>query len=209
MSLIAKIARRLHSAPSEKLDGYENPELVEVIFQKTKAFEPVEPWPEIRGARTVLDFGGGAGLHYKQARLPSVRWAVVETPAMVNRATELSTDRLRFFSNVPDAAAWLGDIDVMHSNGALQYLPEPLSTLRELCGLQARVMLWKRVFLSDRAQAEAQASRLVDNGPGKISGIRDKVVTYTRTAISETAFLAAHEDYRLEDRAADAFRFVR
>jgi hypothetical protein len=44
----------------------------------------------------VLDFGGACGLHYKQAQMPDVRRAVVETPAMVTRAAEIATDKLRF-----------------------------------------------------------------------------------------------------------------
>lgn len=48
-------------------------------------------------------------------------WAVVETPAMTARASELATDRLRFFTDIDGAAEWLGYVDVMHSNCALQY----------------------------------------------------------------------------------------
>jgi hypothetical protein len=86
--LIAKIARKL-GPPLETLDGYEQSELIEVIFQKTKAYEPDGSWPEMAGVSSVLDFGGGCGLHYKLAKLqsPKIRWAVVETPAMVARAS--------------------------------------------------------------------------------------------------------------------------
>jgi hypothetical protein len=79
ISVFARLLRR----PRETLDGYEQPELVEVIFQKTKAYKPDSDWPEMAGVSSVLDFGGGCGIHYKQANLPDVRWAVVETPAMV------------------------------------------------------------------------------------------------------------------------------
>ena len=75
----ARLLRRFW-APTETLDGYEQPELVEVIFQKTIAYKPQNDWPEMAGVSSVLDFGGGCGLHYKQARSPTVRWAVVETP---------------------------------------------------------------------------------------------------------------------------------
>src|SRR5436190_4381167 len=90
--------------PAETLEGYEQPELVEIVFQKTKAYHPQNDWSEIAGASAVLDFGGGCGVHYKQARLPEVRWAVVETPAMAERARELATDRLRFFTSISEAA---------------------------------------------------------------------------------------------------------
>ena len=122
--LFTKIVRRL-SPPSETIEGYAQPELIDVIFEKTKTYNPPQSeWLEIGGASTVLDFGGGCGIHYKQARSPTVRWAIVESPAMVERASELSTERLQFFTSISEAADWLGPIDLMHSNGALQYTPE-------------------------------------------------------------------------------------
>ena len=91
------------------------PELIDVIFRKTVTYEPQVVGAEIADAKTVLDFGGGCGLHYKQARLLDVKWAVVETSAMVARASEIQTGRLRFFTDIVSAANWLGDNDVMDS----------------------------------------------------------------------------------------------
>jgi len=122
--LMSAVSRRLF-APSDVLDGYNHPELVDIIFKKTVAYRPQDEWPEVRGLSSVLDFGGGCGLHYKQANSPTVRWAVVETPEMTERARELATDRLRFFTSIGAAADWLGSIDLMHSDGALQYTPNP------------------------------------------------------------------------------------
>lgn len=201
------LTRLLRLLPAETLDGYENPELVEVIFQKTRAFRPTELWNET--AKTVLDFGGGCGLHYKCAG-PKVRWAVVETPAMVKRARELATDQLQFFTSIRAAADWLSEVEMMHSNGALQYTPDPEAALRELCALRAETMLWRRVQLSPGGtMVSVQTSRLVDNGPGKLSGVRDKKIRYTETRIPEQTFLSCHAGYRLIDRGADSFRFVR
>jgi putative methyltransferase (TIGR04325 family) len=111
------------------------------------------------GASTVLDFGGACGLHYKLVSIqsPDIRWAVVETPAMVKRAAELATDKLQFFTSIDAAADWLGPVDVMHSNGALQYT--------QLCGLGAQTMVWDRVYLGER-ETEIQVSHLANNGPG-------------------------------------------
>ena len=118
-------ARLMRMLTTETLNGFQHPDVVEVIFQKTLSYAPQVEWSEIAGASTVLDFGGGCGRHYKEALLttPNVRWAVVEIPAMVGRAKELETDKLRFFTNIRAAADWLVSIDVMHSNGAIQYTP--------------------------------------------------------------------------------------
>jgi hypothetical protein len=205
--LISAVSRRLFR-PSEVIDGYEHPELIDVIFRKTLAYRPQGEWPEVKGASSVLDFGGGCGLHYKQANSPTVRWAVVETHAMVQRSQELATDRLRFFTSIADAADWLGSIDLMHSNGALQYTPDPEQTLRELCDLKAKQMLWHRVFLSDSSRQELQSSYLRDNGPGPIR-VAEKMVRYPRISIPENAFLVAHSSYEIASRGKDWFRFVR
>jgi len=193
--------------PVETLQGYEHPELVETVFRKTLAYEPVEPWPDMEGVSSVLDFGGACGRHYKDAKRHSIaiRWAVVETPAMVARARELETGQLRFFTSIDEAASWLGSVEVVHSNGALQYTPEPLSIVRALCGVGARQMLWHRLFLG--SGSETQISRLRDNGPGKI-GARKKVA-YDFQRIDRGEFVAAHHNYTMEDSGADWFKFAR
>src|SRR5262245_28936400 len=140
-ALARRLARKLFP-PRDVIEGYEHDQLVETVFQKTRAYQPQGEWPLVAGASAVLDFGGGCGVHYKLAHLqsPDIRWAVVETPAMVRRASALATDRLRFFTEVAAAKSWLGSIDVMHSNGALQYTPDPLAVLDTLCGLKAKQM---------------------------------------------------------------------
>jgi hypothetical protein len=37
----------------------------------------------------------------------------------------------------------------MYSNSVLQYAPEPRQTLKQLCGLRAKKMLWERLSLSN------------------------------------------------------------
>jgi putative methyltransferase (TIGR04325 family) len=200
------LRRLLRMLPAEQIEGYEHPDLIEAVFRKTLAYEPDAPWPEIGSPRTVLDFGGGCGLHYKQAQLRDVRWAVVETGAMVDRSRPLETDRLRFFTGIAEAMCWLGNIDLMHSNGALQYTPKPLLTLEQLCGLGARRMLWHRCFLSDDSVTERQVSRLQDNGPNTV-GVKQATLSVERAAIPEAAFLRAHRGYSLDRRGPDWFDF--
>jgi hypothetical protein len=200
---------RMPDQSGKALQGYDNEELVDVVFRKTVAYEPQGDWPEIASASTVLDFGGGCGLHYKEARSPTVRWAVVETPAMVAKAKELSTNNLQFFSDVEAAASWLGSVDVMHSNGALQYASDPIDMLHRLCAVRAKTMLWKRAVLSKNndVKQEVQSSRLADNGPGRLLAAPLRNIEYVRTAIPEQSFLSAHADYRLVERGGDWFHF--
>jgi len=201
--LISKAKRRFFP-PLETLEGYEHPELIDVILRKTRAYRPVGTWNET--AETVLDFGGGCGLHYLQANSSTIRWAVVETPAMVAKAKDLSTGQLQFFTRISDAIDWLGGVDLMHSDGAIQYTPSPEIVLKELCGVKAKQMLWRRVFLAPSRLFEVQTSYLSDNGPGSIK-LAEKLIQYRRIAIDEGTFLNAHARYELVARGEDWFRF--
>ncbi len=213
-SALGRLVRML--PPREILEGYEHPELIEIMFRKARDFSPTHRWDEFADRSTVLDFGGGFAQHYKCATplSPDVRWAVVETPAVVQRASALASDRLRFFTSVEAAANWLGEIDLMHSDGALHYAPDPMRALRSLCAAGAREMLWKRTFLSatDRTEIEDQLSRLDENGP-RVANERGltvsrKLVRYRMTRIPEAEFIKMHSAYELVERGAGGFRFV-
>jgi hypothetical protein len=211
-SVLGRIVRLL--PPTQIIDGYEHPELVEMLFRKAADAVPDRRWDVSEGRSTVLDFGGGFGQHYKCAALvsPNVRWAVVETPAIVQRAAPLATDKLRFFTEVRDAAAWLGRTDLMHSDGAIHYAPDPASQIEALCAVGATEMLWKRTALSptDRTEVDEQSSRLDENGPqASTLVVSRKLVRYRRTRIPERVFLEKHAGYRLAERSGDNFRFVR
>ena len=214
-SALGRIVRML--PPNEILGGYENPALIEMMFRKACDFSPTHRWDEFANRSAVLDFGGGFGQHYKCATLlsPDVRWAVVRTPAVVRRASVLASDRLRFFTSVAEAVDWLGAIDLMHSDGALHYAPDPMQPLRSLCAAAAKEMLWKRTVLSetDRTEIEDQLSRLDENGP-RVANERGltvsrKLVRHRTTRIPEANFLAMHSAYALIERSEGNFRFVR
>lgn len=216
MRLIQRLRRRLFP-PRDVIEGYENEELIETIYRKTVAFRPEGDWPLVANLTAVLDFGGGAGIHYKLAReqSPGIRWAVVETPAMVHRASTLATDQLKFFDDIQLAAAWLGSIDLMHSNGAIQYVEDALGTVEALCATRPAKMVWYRVPIGD-VKAEVQTSLLSNNGPGELASGNDKLVKYSRHWIPEAAFVAAHKGYQLSEsgpdpreRGSQQFSFVR
>lgn len=64
MKVLHKLQRKLFRP--QAVEGYENEELVHgTIFRKTVAYEPTGDWPLVTGVKSVLDFGGNAGLHYK------------------------------------------------------------------------------------------------------------------------------------------------
>lgn len=209
---IGRVFDRFRHLP--EIEGYEHPELLNVVYRKALAYRPNRDWPEMRGVSTVLDFGGGCGHHYRDAVgvAPLICWAVVETPGMVARAADLATDRLRFFSNIEDAKAWLGNVDVMHSNGALQYAADPVAALRSLCRVGAERMIWRRVALSNGTMLQQvnDRSHLRDSGPGHPpAGTKSKTVKLVSILIPEAAFLKTHTGYALTERGEDWFNFRR
>ncbi|WP_314961519.1 methyltransferase domain-containing protein [Bradyrhizobium cosmicum] len=205
MSVMQRLLKKLFP-PHEVIEGYENEELIETIYRKTVAFQPDGDWPLVANLSAVLDFGGGAGIHYKLARqqTPGIRWAVVETPAMVHRAIGLATEQLMFFDDIEKAADWLGSIDLMHSNGAIQYVDDPTGTVKALCAARPARMVWYRVPISDGADStEIQTSLLSNNGPGLVASAKDKLVKYERHWISKSGFVSAHDGFRLTEHGPD------
>lgn len=214
--MLHRILSRVRHIGADAINGYDSPEVTDVVFRRTAAFHPTHGWPEMAQVTTVLDFGGACGGHYKIARNtePSIRWAVVETPAMVERAKALQTDRLCFFTSIKAAAAWLGDVEVMHSDGALQYAnPAPQAVLRDLCAAGAHRMMWRRLALSPGADfiRTVETCRLEDNGPlgTTIGSVRAALVHVYKTEIPEKVFRNAHHaaGYRLLHRDGGNFTF--
>lgn len=218
-------------------DSYGDATLVDVIVRKTSRLRELariddflsgeQLLPTIAGVAAagaaqplrVLDFGGAAGSHFlvAKAAFPSrtMRWAVIETPAMAAAAAaKFGNDELRFFTDIAAAVGWLEGADLMHCDSALQYAPEPEAALDALIGLGAPAMLWARLMLADRRERFIQTSRLKDNGPGPLpEGVADRAVSYPATRLPRAEFLAAHEraGYRLAWKAREthAFLFLR
>jgi putative methyltransferase (TIGR04325 family) len=132
---------------------------------------------------TVLDFGGGCGFHYFRT-VPSIRtplrWAIVETPTMAERANRLAQGRFEVFTDVGAAADALGRIDLVHASSSIQYVPDPLETLKTLIALHPRYFgllrfpAWGRPSLIG-----LQTSPLSLNGIGPMPpNIPDRMITY-------------------------------
>jgi putative methyltransferase (TIGR04325 family) len=195
--------------------GYEDRDLVAVVRHKTQAYRnalgsallsPANAYslcallasiqsPEIR----VLDFGGACGAHYFLARavLPrsySLRWIVVETPAMAEAGTSLATAELTFSSDLRHAAESLGRVDLLHTSGTLQCVSDPRRFLDQLLALRATQILFNRLALCQGPQdiVVVQESRLSENGPGPMpSGLPDRTTRYPCTFLQESALYDA------------------
>jgi len=199
-------------------DGYENHEVVEVVTQKTLYYRDElnqrdKPAP-INATNAysliglllsiaqeeqihVLDFGGAAGAHYFLARsiVPKstkLKWVVVETPAMTESASALlETDELHFTADLEEAGRWLDQIDLLHTSGALQCVPDPYEQLQQLINIKAQYMLLSRLGLTqgDHDVITIHKSQLSWNGPGPLPpGILDREVSYPFTFPQESMF---------------------
>jgi len=197
--------------------GYENERIAAVVRAKTEwmaahaggcdAFTPpvsratlaaaivlAEALRPERRALRVLDFGGACGAHYFTSRqlAPGLRarWCVVETAPMIAAARSLEDDSLIFAGSVAAARSALGEVDLAFSSGALQYLDEPQSGLRQLLASGARVLGLTRLALTPGPPfVWVQKSRLSDNGPGPMPpGFRDGTAVYPITILNRERF---------------------
>ena len=213
---------------SEPITDYEAAALIELVFQKTVAFDQISTLDLGTGSERlllavgialkdvpanahthVLDFGGACGIHYKFATLlfpeSTFRWAIVETSAMVRRARSLETESLNFFKDIASAMTWLERVDLVNSNSALQYVENPLATVQDLLAQRPNVVLWERLMLSDReTYSDQQRSMLFDHGPGAApSGFRNRPVRQTIIRLSRADFLDSHKEAFVQRCAAE------
>jgi len=199
--------------------GYNDPDIADVIAYKAalpvdlRQFAPEQALNSILpisiaaaevGNRplTVLDFGGGCGFHYFRTvaavRTP-LRWAIVETPTMAERALKLAKDRFEVFTDIAAAASALGRVDVVHASSVIQYVPDPLATLRTLAALRARYFALARFprWTGPKVVA-AQSSTLAGNGLGPMPPtIANRPVMYPLTFLNYDETLRTLSHYRV------------
>jgi putative methyltransferase (TIGR04325 family) len=203
-------------------DAYEDRELIEVVFKKTRRFleklksEPIPIWetaaysmisvvnPIIESKTNkinVLDFGGACGAHYFILRSLikdlKINWCVVETPTMVEYAKALETDEISFFDNFTEAIKKLGKVDLLHTSGTLQCVDDPRKYLAKILNCNAKWLLFNRLGLNklDRDIITIHSSRLSWNGIGELpEGHNDREVKYPFTFLSEAKFLKIVEE---------------
>ncbi len=142
---------------------------------------------------SVIDFGGACGAHYFAARglldkTISLRWHVVETPAMATRAQALADGELSFESSLSEAVALLDQPDLVLSSGTLQYVPDPYACVRELAACRPQCLAITRVPVTGERHdlITIDETRLSAHGPGTMpDGFTDAAVRVPMTVPSE------------------------
>jgi putative methyltransferase (TIGR04325 family) len=217
------------SAAAGEFGGYANHDLIRITLQKTLDARdsglPEMAWehgaPIYMGLMRaviavasrplrILDFGGSFGFHATACSkaFPDIdmRWAVVESPSVAAAARPAECSWLRVFSGFDDAVEWLDGVDMVHSSGAIQCVPDPDEAIRRLVNLEAPVLLWQRMMFSIRERTHvAKRYRLSDDHDGLgdylPEGFTDDVVRVPLTYITENELLDACEGrYRLAIR---------
>ena len=151
----------------------------------------------------VLDLGGGGGTHFHVTRnfldhQVKLKWAVVETEAMVSSAKVISHPQLEFFTDLNKAVKYLGGVDFALASSVLQYFPDPFDGLNKLLNAKAQYVLITRTALldDDKIIHHLQKSKLSDNGPGKMpSQFKDMEVEYPVTFVSRKKFILTLQNY--------------
>ena len=207
MALVTELFPDFQSALAVCGSGYNDEAIADVIAYKTsipvdpKTFVPDQALISIlsvaiagaeRGDRTlnVIDFGGGCGFHYFRVvaatRIPLLRWAIVETPVMANRAAKVAQGRFETFTDLNAAAESIGRIDLIHASGTILYIPDPVAALETIARLRPQYFALARFPVWGLAKLVAvQPSPLSANGIGPMPPtIADRQVKYPITFIN-------------------------
>ena len=136
---------------------------------------------------TVLDFGGGAGTTYFEAKyfFPNkvFKWIILETKTMVNIAESMNTKNyeLKFIHDFREIENM--KIDLVIANSSLQYTDNPIDQLNQLINIKAKYIFITRTPLANEEAIKVlQTSILGENGPQ----IDSKLVNKTRINIQAT-----------------------
>jgi putative methyltransferase (TIGR04325 family) len=149
---------------------------------------------EVQHCITVLDFGGGAGTTYFEAKYffpnKDFRWIILETKTMANIAQSLNStsDELEFISDFGDLQNT--KIDFVIANGSLQYTDNPIDHLNKLINLNAKYLYITRMPLAKNSSIKIQQiSRLGDNGPQSDGKSVDQTqISIEATIVSRSEF---------------------
>lgn len=163
--------------------------LVSLINSLAKKTEPIN----------IIDFGGADGGHYllvRQLLNPqiSLKWEVVETPALANAMQEFSTDELMFSDNFDEALQKTKDLDILHTSGTIQCVPNPYEYIEKIINSGADYLVFNRQSLNtqDYDVITIQRSLLSWHGSDSIKSTEfvDREVKYPHTSISLKKFEA-------------------
>ena len=209
-SLLAKVVVKKNMKLVDMLETSSIPKLDFILLRPLLIFALTQ-----KKKLNIFDLGGGGGTHYHVTRkLMSdeikLKWAVLETPSMVEEAHSISNQELSFFSQYSHAVEFLENIDVALASSVFQYLSDPIEELIKFINLSAEVILITRTALTDKNSTlrVIQKSRLKDNGPGSLpENFQDSEVQYPLTVVNKELFMnTISEKYTIvseieEDRA--------
>lgn len=204
------------------LDMYENSELLKIIkLKQLKFLETLRNSSNVKYNSTVssscisillsslkkdkkslkvIDFGGAYGaiynyLHKILGEEIEIFWYIVETPKLVSMAGKFCNRHLKFFSSLDKAIDDMGQPDLVFTSGAIQYVPKPYETVKELCDLDADFMFFNRTAFTTGPYdvISIQKSRIKDNGEqvdiDLDKGISDQTIEYPVSYIQKSKFL--------------------
>ncbi|MBD2187103.1 methyltransferase, TIGR04325 family [Pseudanabaena mucicola] len=155
-----------------------------------------------RKSLTVVDVGGACGVHYFEFRKVcdpslSIQWYVVETATMAQKAKNtLQSEELHFVDSLDEVLGLINEpIDLLHTSGTLQCVPNPLTFLNKILNSNADYILFNRLGLNRTDETDVikiHFSRLSSNGVGTDlpSGVEDRLLSYPFTFLSEKKFLS-------------------
>ena len=210
---VLNLFKKFYAKPEVKY-SYEDPEVVSLIVKKTSAFFSKKPedlpfserdlrmlaicnLANLKNRSVVVDFGGGAGHHYKTFKkcFPnmSIIWIVVETKEMVRQSKNLENKELVFVSSFKKAIKLHHKIDLIYSDSALQYCSNPIAMLKMFTLAEPNNIFINRTMMSEQYYSSfEQISLMSKNGPGHLPEattdfiLKVRVFCETRTRYLQT-----------------------
>jgi putative methyltransferase (TIGR04325 family) len=138
----------------------------------------------------VLDLGGGAGYHYFITKkiFPCLisKWTIIENKTMVHLCKSAIISKNLLFQN---SLKTNFKVDIFFSSCTINYLNNPISTLRKISKINCKYFYFTRMPLAAHNYIEYdQYALLSDNGPLANCMEKDKIVKFTNKIIPIKVF---------------------
>ena len=110
--------------------------------------------------KSVLDFGGGVGLHYLTASkiFKDLDWTILETPSFIKKFSNFGDKNIKYVDKMPDK-----NFDILFMSTNLQFLEDPLSFLKKNSKKFSQVIISEVILTEEKTYISIQTKLCLNN----------------------------------------------
>jgi len=110
--------------------------------------------------KSILDFGGGVGLHYLTAStiFRNLDWTILETPSFIKKFSHMADKNIKYVDKMPDK-----NFDILFMSTNLQYLEDPLGFLKRNSKKFSQIIISEIILTEEKTYVSIQSTVCLNN----------------------------------------------